>query len=141
MPLEVMVANPRYDTSVDEFSYGILANNPHGGGMIPVSEAERRMEFLLADGNDLPLMDLIFKCIHNHPKSRAHASEIGKKLAKMLLQFPAPLPNRLEMMHQLEAERKEKSALTEEREEKARVIQQKEDEITLSRQKLQDEKQ
>ena len=137
MPPEVMVANPRYDTSVEEFSYGILmihipshkwpepqigqVRTESGRGMIPVSEAERRMEFLLAVGNDHPLMDLILKCIHNHPKSRAHASEIRKKLAKILLQFPAPFPNRLEMMHQLETDRKEKSALIEESEEKARV--------------------
>ena len=68
MPPEVMVANPRYNTSVDEFSYGILmihifshkwpepqigqVHTESGGVMIPVSEAERCMEFLLAVGND-----------------------------------------------------------------------------------------
>ena len=29
MPPEVMVANPKYDTSVDEFSYGISYDDPH----------------------------------------------------------------------------------------------------------------
>ena len=56
MPPEVMAANPRYDTSVDEFSYGILmihifshkwpepqigqVHTEPGGGMTPVSKAE-----------------------------------------------------------------------------------------------------
>ena len=92
MPPEVMVANPKYDTSVDEFSYGIMMvhifsgrwpepqvgqiHTEPDGRMTPVSEAERREVFLRAIGNDHPLMDLILKCIHNYPKSRAHASEI-----------------------------------------------------------------
>ena len=56
MPPEVMVANPKYDTSVDVFSYGIMMIHVFSGqwpepqvgpvctesdgGMIPVSEAE-----------------------------------------------------------------------------------------------------
>ena len=62
MPPEVMVANPKYDTSVDEFSYGIMMihifsgrwpepqvgpnRTELDGTMIPVSEAERREVFL-----------------------------------------------------------------------------------------------
>ena len=61
MPPEVMVANPKYDTSVDEFSYGIMMIHMFSGRwpepqvgqirtdrgrMIPVSEAERRAVFL-----------------------------------------------------------------------------------------------
>ena len=60
MPPEVMVANPKYDTSVDEFSYGILTIymfsgrwpepqvgpiRTDSGKMIPVSETERRDVF------------------------------------------------------------------------------------------------
>ena len=101
MPPEVMVANPKYDTSVDEFSYGIMMihmfsgqwpepqvgpnRTEPDGRMTPVSEAERREVFLRAIGNDHPLMDLILKCIHNYPKSRAHASEIVGRLAEMVL--------------------------------------------------------
>ena len=120
MPPEVMVANPKYDTSVDEFSYGIMMIHifsgkwpepPVGqirtepdGRMIPVSEAERRETFLRAIGYDHPLMDLILKCIHNYPKSRAHASEIAGRLAEMVLQFPASFANRLdEALRQIKA--------------------------------------
>ena len=154
MPPEVMVANPKYDTSVDEFSYGILMIHmfsgrwpePHvgpnrtesDGTMIPVSEAERREELLRAIGNDHPLMNLIYNCIHNHPKSRSHASEIVERLAEMVLQFPASFSNRLEMLRQIEADREEKSALTEERERKNMVIKQKESEISLHRLEVQD---
>ena len=120
MPPEVMVANPKYDTSVDKFSYGIMMIHMFsgqwpepqvgqiraeaGGRMIPVSEAERREVFLRAIGNDHPLMDLILKCIHNYAQSRAHASETVRRLAEMVLQFPASFANRLdEALRQNEA--------------------------------------
>ena len=112
MPPEVMIANPKYDTSIDEFSYGIIMIHMFSGQwpepqvgqirteldgrMTPVSEAERREVFLRAIGNDHPLMDLILKCIHNHPQRRAHASEIVGQLAEMVLQFPASFANRLD---------------------------------------------
>ena len=145
MPPEVMIANPKYDTSVDEFSYGILMihifsgqwpepqvgpNRTERGRLIPVSEAERREALLRAIGNGHPLMDLIHKCINNDPQSRAHASEIGQRLAavtsEIVIQFPASFANRLEMLRQIKAIGKEKQALTEERERKDGVIQDKE---------------
>ena len=72
MPPEVMTANPKYNTSVDEFSFGIIMIHmfsgqwpepqigpvhTEGNRMIPVSEADRRAEFLQAIGNEHPLMD------------------------------------------------------------------------------------
>ena len=152
MPPEVMVANPKYDTSVDEFSYGIMmihmfsgrwpepqvgqVRAEPGGRMIPVSEAERREEFLRAIGNHHPLMDLIRKCIDNYVQSRADANEIVERLADMVLQFPASLANRLEMLRQIEADGEEKRALTEEGERKDRVIQQKESQISLHKEEV-----
>ena len=131
MPPEVMVAGPNYDTSVDEFSYGIMMIHMFSGRwpepqvgqiraepdgrMTPVSEAERREVFLRAIGNDHPLMDLILKCIHNYPKSRAHASEIVGRLAEMVLQFPVSFANRLdEALRQIEAITRENRDLREE---------------------------
>ena len=131
MPPEVMVAKPKYNTSVDEFSYGIMMIHMFsgrwpepqvgqiraepGGRMIPVSEAERREVFLQAIGNDNPLMDLIRKCIDNYPQTRAHASEIVGRLADMVLQFPVPFANRLdEALRQNEALSKEIRDLREE---------------------------
>ena len=123
MPPEVMIANPKYDTSVDEFSYGILMIHMFSGGwpepqvgqtriegdkLIPVTEAERREVFLQAIGNDHPLMNLILSCINNNPKHRAHASEITECVAIMMKQFPACFANQLEMLRHIEAQEEEK---------------------------------
>lgn len=95
MPPEVMVANPVYDTSVDEFSFGIMMIHVFSGKwpepqcsqiriedgkMIPVSEAQRRDVFLQVIGCNHPLMELILKCISNDPQQRAHADMILKML-------------------------------------------------------------
>ena len=156
MPPEVMVADPKYDNSVDEFSYGIMmihvfsgrwpepqvgpSRTEPDGRLIPVTEAERRELFLRAIGNDHPLMDLILKCIHNHPQARAPASEIVERLADMVLQFPASYANQLEMLRQTEADREEKRALTEEGERKDRIIQEKESQNLALRGEVQAER-
>ena len=158
MPPEVLIANPKYNTSVDEFSYGILMIHifsgrwpepqvgpirTEPGRLIPVTEAERREVFLQAIGNDHPLMDLILKCIDNHPQTRAHASEIVERLAEMVLQFPASFANRLEMLRQIEHQEKEKQTLRSEleievkkKEERMRVIEEKEAIISEMREQL-----
>ena len=105
MPPEVMIANPKYDTSVDEFSYGILMihvlcgqwpepqvgqiRTEAGGRLVPVSEAERRKIFLDIIGDDHPLMEFILRCIDNNPQLRPHIQEITKKLAEIVQQFPS----------------------------------------------------
>ena len=126
MPPEVMIANPKYDTSVDQFSYGIMMihmfsgrwpepqvgpNRFEGDQLIPVTEAERREMFLRAIGNDHPLMDLILRCINNDPRRRARASEIVGRLSAMKSQFPSSFANRLEMLRQIEHQEEEKRAL------------------------------
>ena len=137
MPPEVMVANPKYDTSVDEFSYGILMIHMfsgrwpepqvgqvrvESGRMIPVSEAERREVFLQAIGNEHPLMDLILRLINNDPQVRPHASEIVERLAAMVLQFPASFANRLEMLRHIQHQEEEKRVLKEEREAEMQAV-------------------
>ena len=129
MPPEVIIANPKYDTSVDEFSYGILMIHifsgkwpepqtgpirTEPGRMIPVSEAERREIFLEVIGSDHPLMDLILKCIDNHPQTRPPASKMVEWLAEMVLKFPISFVNPLEMQQQIEESEREKRALAEE---------------------------
>ena len=141
MPPEVMIANPKYDTSIDEFSYGILMIHIFSGRwpepqvgptrieneqLVPVTEAERREVFLRAIGNDHPLMDLILRCINNDLRLRAHASEIVEQMAAIVLQFPASFANRLEILRQVEDLVEEKQAL---REEKEAENQQKDEEI------------
>ena len=135
MPPEVMIANPKYDKSVDEFSYGILMIHIFSGQwpepqvgqirtaqgrLIPVSEAERRDVFLQAIGNDHPLMDLILRSINNDTGYRVHASEIVEQLSKMMLQFSELSANRLE---QITAHKEEKRVLREEIERNHKEIQ------------------
>ena len=102
MPPEVMMPSPKYDASIDAFSFGILIIHvfcgewpepqvgqirTEGGKMIPVSEAERRERFLHLLDSDHPLMPLILQCISNHPYQRPSASDIVGHLAKMVQMF------------------------------------------------------
>ena len=152
MPPEVMVANPKYDTSVDEFSYGILMIHMlsgrwpepqvgqiciEQGRMIPVSEAERREVFLRAIGNEHPLRELILRCINNDSQLRPHANEIVYQIDEIRLQCPTSFANHLDMMRQIEAVLEEKIALTEEGERKDRIIRQKETQIALLSEEVQ----
>ena len=120
MPPEVMVACPKYDTSIDEFSYGILMihilsgqwpepqigpNIKEGGILTPVTEAERREPFLQIIGKNHELMDLILKCLDNDPTGRAHSTEIVEKLAQMVSQLPTSFANRLDMLKRIEADK------------------------------------
>ena len=128
MPPEAMVDKPNYDTCIDEFSYGVIMIHVFSGKwpapqigqihvegdkLIAILEAERREVFLRAIGNGHPLMDLILKCIHNDPQTRAHASEIKERLAEMVMQFPASFANRLEMLRYIEADKKNSESMTE----------------------------
>ena len=107
MPPEVMIANPTYDASVDEFSYGILMihvlsgqwpephiepNRVEGDKLVPVSEADRRRSLIDVIGDSHPLMDLMLRCINNNPQLRPHSGEIVNKLSELVLQFPSYQP-------------------------------------------------
>ena len=113
MPPEVMIANPKYDTSIDVFSYGILMIHVlsgrwpepqegqirnESGRMIPVTEAERRDIFLQAIGNDHPLMDLIQLCIKNDPKCRPDIGEIVQQARMTTSQVSFDFPNKVEVL-------------------------------------------
>ena len=147
------MADPKYDTSVDQFSYGILMIHilsgrwpePHRGQtytdaesdkLIPVSEAERRQNYIDAIGNSHPLMSFILKCINNSPRRRAPASEVVERLAELVRQFPSSFLNRIELLSRIEADDNEKKRLHDESERKSDEIQRKEEEISnLSKEK------
>ena len=146
MPPEVMVANPKYDTSVDEFSYGILIlhmfsgqwpepqvgpSRVEGGKLIPVTEAERREVFFQVIESNHPLMDLIHKCISNDPQLRPHASEIVSRVDWTASQFPASFANRLDMLRCIEAFEEQVKILIEESDASLKM---KEEQILILRQ-------
>ena len=137
MPPEVMVANPKYDISVDEFSYGILMIHVlsgrwpepqvgqvklEEGKLIPVSEAERREIFLQAIGNNHPLMALILKCINNDPSHRVSANKIVESTAALAVQFSATSKNKLEILKCTQIQDKKIRSLSEEVDQKAREV-------------------
>ena len=126
MPPEVMVASPKYNASVDKFSYGIVMIHMFSGRwpepqvgqirtehgrMTPVSEAERREVFLRAIGNDHPLMELILKCISNDPQLRPPLTKIAKRLKDM--QLPASFDNRVEMLKHIDTDETDRRNLRE----------------------------
>ena len=134
MPPEAMRANPRYDATIDEFSYGILmihvlsgrwplplrepvcVNPENRAQLLPVSEAERRDEYLQDIGHAHPLMDLILRCVSNDPEQRATAAEMVQRMERMTRDFPPAFPNRIEMLQQIRADATEKGSLREENE-------------------------
>ena len=102
MPPEAMKQSPTYDVSIDIFSYGIILIHMLSGSwpepkvepiltegdlLIPVSEADRRREYLSTIGDDHPLMDLILQCIMNNPQKRPTARKIVELLTEMTRQF------------------------------------------------------
>ena len=123
MPPEAMGENPSYDTSIDEFSYGILMihvlsgkwplplrepNPENQDELLPVTEAERRDTYLRDIGNAHPLMDLIRRCVHNDPVRRVRATEIVQRMDDMVRQFPPSFADRVKMLQRIETETKEK---------------------------------
>ena len=134
MPPEAMKANPRYDARIDEFSYGILmihvlsgrwplplhepvrVNPENRAQLLPVSEAERRDEYLRDIGDTHPLMDLILRCVSNDPEQRATAAQMVERMEHMTRQSPPAFPNRVEMLQRIRADTTEKGSLREENE-------------------------
>ena len=127
MPPEVMVAHPKYDTTIDCFSFGILVIHSLSGEwpepqigpnridpvtnkLIPVSEAERREKFLKGIGQEHPLMELILKCVDNNPRSRPHVTEIMDHLRRSEKEIASP-KNRLELLTQIDTIEREKRDL------------------------------
>ena len=123
MPPEVLVANPKYDASIDVFSYGALIIHVltgkwpdpqmpqvkyERGKLIPVSEVERREKFLQEIGADHPLMELILRYMNNDSRRRASSQEIVKTLEVLVSQFPPNFENRLEICQHMELVKKHK---------------------------------
>ena len=152
MPPEVMVANPKYDKSIDEFSYGILMiyvlsgkwpdpqigpTRLEYGKLTPVSEAERREIFLQIIGGDHPLMDIILKCIDNDPEQRIRANMTVVGLKTIVAQFPTIFQNQLQLQQYIKDNDEDKRVLREVAQEREEMIKQKEEEIGNLKKRLQ----
>jgi len=71
--------------------------------IIPVSEIERRAEYLQEIGNDHPLRGLIRQCLSNMPTRRPEAPALLEQVNAILSTLPQPFANRVEMLQQFEA--------------------------------------
>ena len=133
MPPEALSEQPRYDTRIDEFSYGVLmihilsgqwpfpceavrVNPRNRAELLPLSEAERRNRYLQNIGNAHPLMGLILRCVSNDPEQRTRAAEIVQQVEHMTRQSPPTFANRVEMLQRIRADATEKGSLREENE-------------------------
>ena len=133
MPPEALSEEPRYGTRIDEFSYGVLmihvlcgrwpmpcepvrVNPQNRTELLPLSEAERRNQYLQDIGNAHPLMGLIHRCVSNDPEQRARAAEIVQQVEHMTRQSPPSFANRVEMLQRIRADVTEKGSLREENE-------------------------
>ena len=133
MPPEALSEHPRYDTRIDEFSYGVLMihvlcgrwpfpcepnrlNPSNQDDILPLTEAERRGQYLRDIGNAHPLMGLILRCVSNNPERRARAAEIVQQVEHMTHQSPPTFANRVEMLQRIRADANEKGSLREENE-------------------------
>ena len=84
-------------------------SDPHQ--LIPVSEAERREEFLQKIGQDHPLMDLIMSCLKNNPQLRVPAMEIAGRMNDLVLRFPPSFQNRIDMLQRISTDEAERGQL------------------------------
>ena len=107
MPPEALIAKPKYTSKIDIYCYGVLIIHtlcgrwPFPGeafrpdprnhdAIIPVSEIERRTEYLEEIGNSHPLMGLIHRCLSNMPARRPEAHEVVSTIMSRKL---PPVPN------------------------------------------------
>ena len=120
MPPEALTAKPKYTSKIDIYSYGVLIIHtlcgrwpfPEGvfrpdpqnpDTMIPISEVERRAEYLQEIGNDHPLMTVICQCLSNSPAQRPEAQTLLDQVNTILSTLPQQFTNKVEMLQQFEA--------------------------------------
>ena len=116
MPPETKMNNPKCNTSVDRFSYGVIMIHVFSGMwpapqvgpikkdgdiLVVVSEAERRKKFIKKI-TDNRILKLIHNCISNIPEKRPPAYEIVNQLEEMVVQFPVSYAKRYEMLTYIE---------------------------------------
>ena len=126
MPPEALTAKPKYTSKIDIYSYGVLIihtlcgrwpfpedafrpdpQNPDT--VIPVTEVERRAEYLHEIGNDHPLMAVIHQCLSNTPAWRPETPAwrpetpvLLDRINTILSALPQQFTNRVEMLQQFE---------------------------------------
>ena len=116
MPPEAMVQNPRYNTKIDIFSFGVLLlhvfcgqwpfpraavvqdpSNPDK--VIARTESERREEYFQEMGSDHPLEDLAKQCLHNNQQRRPDATTLIRRIEEKQRHVPPTFSNKVESIN------------------------------------------
>lgn len=139
MPPEAMVASPVYDTKLDCFSYGVLMlhlftglwpipkeylqpDPSHPNRFCPLTEIQRREQYIKSLGSEHPLMMLIKQCLSNGSSDRPTMTKILSELRNIVVRFPPSFPNRVEMLRQILHDAEEKQKLLAENRQLCQVV-------------------
>ena len=115
------MARPNYTRKIDSYSFGVMilhvlcgewpfptdafqydACNP--GTIVPVTEVNRRAEFLQKMGRDHPLSRLVRLCLSNTPDERPESADILQHINTALSQVPAPAETVFQQLEGLRSE-------------------------------------
>ena len=146
MPPEALTSNPRYDTKLDSFSFGVLMlhifcgewpiaseylhpdpNNP--SHLLPLTEVQRREKYLRRLGSDHLLLDLIQRCLKNSPAERPQVATILEEVSEVAAQFPPLFNNRVDILNRVKSDTEEKQQLRDEIEELRRLLHEREHKV------------
>ena len=114
MPPEALLAKPTYTSKIDSYSYGVMMihvlcgrwpfpadafrpdpQNPDG--LVPVSEIDRRADYLQDISPTHPLRGLIRQCLSNFPNRRPEASEILRQITDVMSRASLTHQSKMEM--------------------------------------------
>ena len=115
MPPEALSSRPKYNTKIDIYSMGVMLIHVFCGEwpfptdafqqdpqnpthLVPVTEVERRAEFIRKIGDDHPLTPLTHRCLSNDYSLRPNAAQIHAQLSEVKGRFPAMAETRIELV-------------------------------------------
>ena len=90
--------------------------------MVPVTEVERRAEFLRKVGNDHPLTPLMRRCLSNNSTLRPDAAELYTQLCEVKGHLPVVAETKIESVRQLQSSQDETVAVRKSLEERDREL-------------------
>ena len=164
MPPEALLAKPTYTSKIDSYSYGVMMihvlcgrwpfpadafrpdpQNPDG--LVPVSEIDRRADYLQDISPAHPLRGLIRQCLSNFPNRRPEASQILRQITDIMSRASLTHKSKMEMqtrINSMEGQLKQRNTqlkqlstrvkqLSTENQEKQSLVSQKQSEVDALR--------
>ena len=139
MPPEALSSRPNYNTKIDIYSMGVMLIHVFCGEwpfptdafqpdpqnhdtLVPMSEVERRAEFLRKIGDDHPLTPLMRRCLSNTPTLRPSAAQIHSQISEVKGHLPAMAETRIELVRELQSSQDEVVAVRKSLDEKVETL-------------------